>query len=336
MGLWNSYRLRLERKKHRVRSLRKRRELSVVQKRTNQIRPNDILCFSTIRDEHVRLPFFLDYYRKLGVNHFFFVDNDSQDGGREFLETQPDVSVWTTKASYKRSRFGVDWLNGLKHAYAHNHWILSVDVDEFFVYPFCDERPLSALTDWLDASSIRSFGTMLLDMYPKTAIHDAVYEKGTDPLDISNYFDSGNYGVQKNPKYGNLWIQGGPRQRVFFAENPAFAPALNKIPLVKWSRGTVFVSSTHSLLPRGLNLVYDEWGGQKACGVLLHQKFLNLFVQKAEEELARKQHYAASREYKSYAHNLETHKNLWTELSTKYEGWRQLERLGLLSAGNWA
>ena len=33
-----------------------------------------------------------------------------------------------------------------------------------------------------------------------------------------------------------------------------FAPALNKTPLVKWERGHCFVSSTHSLLPRALNV----------------------------------------------------------------------------------
>lgn len=336
MELWQKYKLRVERRRRRIRSLRKLRELDVVVDRTSKVHPKDILIFSTLRNEKPRLAYFLDYYRKLGVNHFFFVDNDSDDGSREYLADQPDASVWTTKASYKRSKFGVDWLNGLKGKYAVGHWVLVVDVDEIFVYPHCDNRPLRALTDWLDAASIKSFGSMLLDLYPKGMVHEAVYTEGQDPVATAPFFDASNYFIERNEKYGNLWIQGGPRMRSFFRKKPQFAPALNKIPLVKWSRGNVFVSSTHNLLPRGLNKVFDEWGGQKACGCLLHTKFLSSFADKATEELRRKQHYAASREYRSYVKNLDSELCLWTEQSTKYTGWQQLEQLGLMSRGNWA
>jgi len=335
MSLWGRYKLRVERKRRRVRSLRKRRELDIVVDRTGAIKPKDILVFSTFRNEKPRLAYFLEYYRKLGVDHFFFVDNDSDDGGREYLADQPDVSLWTTKASYKRSQFGVDWMNGLKSKYANDHWVLVVDPDEFLVYAFCDSRPLRALTDWLDAASIKSFGTMLLDMYPKGKVHEAKYQDGQDPIEVGPYFDSSNYFVERNPKYGNLWIQGGPRMRAFFRNKPQYSPALNKIPLVKWSRGNVFVSSTHTLLPRGLNLVYDEWGGQKPSGCLLHTKFLEMFSHKSVEEISRKQHYAASREYRTYVNSMNSDLNLWTNESTRYEGWKQLESLGLMSRGNW-
>ncbi|MFT5798279.1 MAG: hypothetical protein ACI84R_002344, partial [Candidatus Azotimanducaceae bacterium] len=281
MGAWQSYRLRLQRKRWRLRAFRKRRELSRVANRTDQIREDDILMFCTLRNEKVRLPYFLNYYREMGVNHFLFVDNDSTDGSLDYLAEQSDVSVWHTRASYKRSRFGVDWLNWLQLKYAHGHWALVLDPDEFLVYPFCDTRPLRALTDWLDASSIKSFSAMLLDMYPKGRLDEKPYQSGQNPLEIANWFDSGNYTMSRNKRFGNLWIQGGPRARMFFGDKPEKAPALNKIPLVKWDRRYTYVSSTHMLLPRGLNQVYDEWGGEKASGVLLHTKFLDTFTAKA-------------------------------------------------------
>ncbi|RYG91384.1 glycosyltransferase family 2 protein [Loktanella sp. IMCC34160] len=336
MGLWQSYRLRLRRRRWLVRAVRKRRELSVVADRTEKIRPEDVLVFSTFRNEDVRLPFFLQYYRNMGISHFLMVDNGSSDGGREYLAEQPDVSLWTTDASYKKSRFGVDWLNWLQMKYGHNHWCLVVDPDEFLVYPFCDTRPIQALTDWLDASALRSFGAMLLDMYPKGGLEAQPYGKGQNPLEIANWFDSGNYSISRNPEYRNLWIQGGPRARAFFSETPAAAPALNKIPLVKWDRRFAYVSSTHMLLPRGLNLTYDEWGGEKASGILLHTKFLDTFSAKAEEELNRRQHYANSLEYKAYADGVTRDPDLWCKWSEKYINWRQLEILGLMSKGNWA
>jgi len=336
MSAIGSYRLRLQRKRWRIRALRKRRELTAVNNRTDKIVANDILVFSTLRNERVRLPYFLRYYRNMGVNQFLIVDNGSDDGSAEYLRAQEDVSLWTTDHSYKRARFGVDWLNWLQRKYAHGHWCLVVDPDEFLVYPFCDTRPLRALTDWLDASSIRSFGAMLLDMYPKGKLDAQPYRDGQNPFEIASWFDSGNYMIQKNHQFGNLWIQGGPRARAFFPDKPARSPALNKTPLVKWDKHFTFVSSTHNLLPRGLNLVYDEWGGEKASGCLLHAKFLDTFGAKAEEELKRGQHYANSHEYKAYEARIKQDPDLWCKWSEKYINWRQLEILGLMSKGNWA
>ena len=336
MKVVQRYKLRLERKRFLIRAWRKARDLLLVADRTDLIRPKDVLCFVTLRNERIRLPYFLRYYRDRGVSHFIFVDNDSTDGTREYLAGQGDCSVWTTPASYKRSRFGMDWLNALLREYGHDHWCVVVDPDEFLVYPFCDTRPIPALTDWLESSSIKSFGAMLLDMYPKGPITTQPYSEGQDPFEIACWFDSGNYMIERNWDFGNLWVQGGPRARLFFPDNPERAPALNKIPLVKWDKSYAFASSTHMLLPRGLNLVFDEWGGEKASGVLMHAKFLDTFTTKAREELQRKQHYANSHEYKAYAAGLQQDPNLWCKWSERFINWRQLEILGLMSKGNWA
>ena len=336
MSVLASLRLRWQRKRYLARAWLRRRELGSVVNRTDKIGRDAIIVLSTLRNERVRLPYFLSYYRDLGVDHFLMVDNDSDDGSREYLAAQPDVSLWTTKSSYKASRFGADWLTLLQMRHCHGHWCLTVDPDEFFVYPFCEARPLRALTDWLDASSIRSFSAMLLDMYPKGPIAAQPYSEGQNPFEIAEWFDSANYTISRNNGYGNLWIQGGPRARVFFPETPIAAPALNKIPLVRWDRRYAYVSSTHMLLPRGLNLVFDAWGGEKASGVLLHAKFLDTFAAKAAEEMQRGQHYANSQEYRAYREVLDGQPDLWCKWSEKYINWRQLEILGLMSKGNWA
>lgn len=202
MGLAESYRLRLIRKRLRLRALRKSRELRPIQNRTKSITPGAQLLFCTLRDELVRLPYFFEYYSKLGIDHFLMVDNGSQNGTREFLADQPDTSVWLAKGLYRKSRFGVDWLNFLQSKYAHGHWSLVVDPDEFLVFPYCDSRPLCALTDWLDTGEIRSFSAMLLDMYPKGALEKFHYKSGQNPFEIAKWFDSGNYTIEKKPA---LW-----------------------------------------------------------------------------------------------------------------------------------
>ena len=133
----------------------------------------------------------------------------------------------------------MDWLNRLR-ALGHGHWCLTVDADEFLVYPFCDTRPLRALTDWLDAVVDPAFRPCCWTCIPKGPIQAQPYRDGQNPFEIAQYFDSGNYTISRNSCYGNLWIQGGPRARMFFADRPN-APAMNKIPLVKWHRDYAYV-----------------------------------------------------------------------------------------------
>ncbi|TQS70502.1 glycosyltransferase family 2 protein [Rhodobacteraceae bacterium] len=328
--------MRLKRKRTLIRAFRKRRELKCLVNRTETIKKSDIIVCVCLRNERIRLPFFLRYYREMGAHHFLIIDNDSTDGSAEYLNEQPDVSLWHSKASYKHSRFGLDWQNHLLRKYATGHWVLTVDPDEFFIYPFCDTRPINALTDWLDTYKIRAFPAMLLDMYPKGPIEAEPYREGQNPFEIACWFDSGNYTFSKNHSLRNLWIQGGPRARTFFADTPEKAPSLNKLPLVRWERGYCYMSSTHMLLPRRLNNAYDERGGEKPAGCLLHAKFLSVLTDKVEEELSRGQHYAGSREYMAYARTLGDQGELWCNWSERYINWRQLEILGLMSKGNWA
>lgn len=326
-------RLRAERSYLLARATRKSWDLKSSSNKTELIRSGDLLAAVCARNEMARLPYFLDYYRRLGVSHFLFVDNGSEDGSVDYLAQQPDCSVWVTAKSYRKARFGMDWLNHLLGKYGQGHWVLTVDPDEYFVYPHQDTRPLSAVLEWLDAGNIRNFGATLLDMYPKDPPTKVAYKSGQNPLDFAPFFDPQNYQSRIEKFYFNLWIQGGPRQRMFFHDRPQYAPALNKIPLVKWSKGLAYRSSTHQMLPRSLNVTYSMTNNPRPCGCLLHFKFLDILATKSSEELKRKEHFASSREYRAYAKRLDH--SLWTTDSALYENWRQLSDLGLMSAGDW-
>ncbi len=332
---WRAYRLRWKRRKLLLRAYRKRRQLRAVADRTSTIGKGAILAFVTVRNEGLRLPYFMDHHRKLGVDHFLVVDNQSSDGSREWLRAQPDVSLWVTKAGYKQSRFGLDWMTWLQRRHGDGHWCLSLDADEILIYPYWETRNLQALTGRLEAERRRSFGAMMLDMYPKGPLAGQDYAAGQDPMQVLPWFDGGNYVVQVQPLMRNLWIQGGVRARAFFAGEPRRAPTLNKVPLVRWDRSYAYVNSTHALLPRRLNAVFDAQGGEWLSGVLLHTKFLPVVVEKSREEQKRRQHFANSTLYDGYYDAVSASPDLWCAGSSCYTGWRQLEAMGLMSRGGW-
>lgn len=328
-----AWRLRWKRRRLLFRALRKRRQLRALADRTVAIRAGDILAALTVRNEAARLPHFIDHHRRLGVAHFLVVDNGSTDGTAEFLQDQPDVSVWTTPDSYRLSRFGLDWLTWVMMRHAHGHWCLTLDADEILIYPYWETRNLRALTARLDADGRESMGAMMLDLYPAGPL--STVGASPDPLTHLQWFDGGNLSVRVQPKMRNLWIQGGPRSRLFFADDPRKGPTLNKVPLVRWNRRFAYVNSTHAILPRRLNRVYDEQGGEVLSGVLLHTKFLPVAVEKAAEEKLRGQHFANSSRYDAYYDGLVADPVLWCAASTRLTGWRQLEAMGLMSRGGW-
>ncbi|MDA7963735.1 glycosyltransferase family 2 protein [Ruegeria sp.] len=335
IGWLQKYRLRLKRKRLLWHSVRSRHDLTCLSDRTRLIAPGAILAFTTVRNEITRLPWFFRHYRALGVDHFLMVDNGSDDGTAEYLADQPDVSLWQTDASYRASRYGVHWLTWLQMRYGHGHWTLTVDADELLVYAHHDTASLRDLTAWLQDQGQDAFGALMLDLYPKGPLGTQTYEPDTDPTQILNWFDSGPYRSQRQAPLGNLWVQGGARERAFFADTPRKSPTLNKIPLVRWSRRYVYVISCHSALPRHLNAAYDGPSGATPSGVLLHTKFLPEIIGKSKIEKDRKQHFHDPDQFTDYYDHVASGPDLWTPQSERYTGWADLERLGLMTAGGW-
>ena len=278
------------------------------------------------------MPYFLDYYRKLGVRHFILIDNESTDGLISYVAQASDISVWTTSASYKQANFGLNWTNYLLSKYGSNHWCLTVDPDEFLVYPYCDTRSLAELTTYLDLQKKPSLGTMLVDMYSDRHLSETLYIEGTDPLTICPWFDPIGYTERFDPVTAGTWIQGGPRRRAFFKSNPTLSPSMNKTPLIKWRRSFAYLSSTHAAAPARLNIAHGE--RIEVTGALLHFKFLASFIEKMEEEEKRQQHFG--QEYAIYrSASAENDPMFWTPESRRYHNWQSLVRTGIITRADW-
>lgn len=310
-------------------------DLKCIQNNTNNIKSKDIILFSTLRNESFRIEYFIDYYTKLGVKHFCFVDNGSTDNFMEIVKGRQNCSVWYTEASYKKSKFGMHWLNHLLGKYGSGHWCLTVDPDEFLIYPNIEERNLYELTEFLESEKKENLFCLMLDMYSDKETSQTHCSSGQNPIEAAPYFDSDGYVQHNTSKYWDIFIQGGPRRRVIFKEHPEKAPALNKTPLIKWRWSYTYRSSMHSALPKRLNRAHTH-SSIMPTGCLLHFKFLSVLQEKAKEEIERKEHYDDSVEYKKYHKFMgEDEEILYFSGSKKYKNSAQLIELGLMNRGVW-
>jgi hypothetical protein len=104
--------------------------------------------FGIVRNELYYLPAFLDHYRRLGVVRFVILDDQSDDGSREFLTAQPDVMLLGSARRYGERVFPdqVDtqladvrmvhaWRTLMLKRYSLGRWALLVDADEFLRLP---------------------------------------------------------------------------------------------------------------------------------------------------------------------------------------------------------
>ncbi len=330
-GPWAAYRLRWMRRRLIWRAFRARGALRTVADRTRALGPGDVVLFACVRNEALRLPHFLAHYRALGVRHFVVVDNASTDATPDLLGDAPDVSLWRAAGSYRASRYGMDWIAGLMARHGSGRWCVVADADELLVYPGCDTADLSALAARLDAAGQWALPALMLDLYPRGPVSTARVAPGDDPVAAAPWFDPGPYRMRRQWPLGNAWVQGGPRARAFYAAAPDRAPTLNKFPFVRWHWRQAWVNSTHSALPPRLNRVWPDPGDRRLTGALLHTKYLADAPARAAEERDRGEHFARPALHGAYYGGVAGDPDLWTPASVRYDGWRQLADLGLIS-----
>jgi hypothetical protein len=276
-----------------------------------------------VRNERMRLPFFLSYYRRLGVSRFLLIDNASDDGTLEFLAAQADVSIFSTEESYSASLCGVRWINSILDAHCVGSWALVVDADELFVFPGSDRVDLAWLTNHLDSRKEEGVESFMLDMYSQGPISEARYNAGRPFLEVCPFFDSDSYEYPQHDLYTRVPLLGGPRKRLFWGAGAPRSPFLGKFPLIKWRQGLSFEASTH--LIRGVRL-------SEVTGVLLHFKFFADFESRAHGEAARGEHWDNAHQYKTYADGIGRFPRIsaYYAGSARYRDPDQLVELGLM------
>jgi glycosyltransferase involved in cell wall biosynthesis len=294
-------------------------------------RDDAILLCAVVKDEALRLPYFLEYYRALGVSDFLIVDNGSTDGTDAILDEAPDVVRFHTTASYAASRCGIHWVNALLGTYAHRKWALHVDADELLVLPA--QATLSDVTMALDRDGYTALFCPMLDMYSDRPIGAVTYATGQPFVEATPYCDRHYWEIKPTSldRLGSVQRQfvGGPRHRLIYRHHytpnrwhheavrllaglhnrlirPITGRALSKwapapwsfkTPLAKWSGGKTDTSYINS------HKIHTERTAP-AFGALLHFKYFQDFGDRVQAAIASGEHVNGSAEYHQYARYL--------------------------------
>jgi hypothetical protein len=271
------------------------------------------------------LPYFLEYYRHLGVRRFFVLDNESTDGSTDFLLAQPDVHVFFSPHSYAKNDLGLEWIHSLLAEYGCGHWVVVADADELLVYPGCETLSLPELVGEFEQRGYNALLTFLLDMYAKGPIRKAHYVRGTRFLETCPYFDSDSYTYHLHGESTRVPAIGGVRHRLFWKPNKRKSepPYLPKVPLLKWSKDLKFLVSTHRI--ENVRLA-------PTTGALLHFKLFSDFVRRSIIEVQRQEHWQNAQQYRAYSECLSVDPDLDPiyEGSVRFNESRQLVEMGLL------
>lgn len=301
--------------------------LERIDKNLLEYKQHEIFCFACVRNEYLRLPWFLEFHRRLGVDRFFIIDNGSYDGSTDYLLSQNDVHVFWTTGSYAQSHCGIDWINWLLDEYAVGHWALVLDADELFIYPNCEISQLKLLSSYLDFKQAQGMAAMMLDMYGKNSICKTEIKTGEPFLNVCSYFDGDSYEAPRST--GNnvsLPHRGGVRKRLFWEgkhrELPA--PFLVKHPFVKWRKALNYEASTH---------IIKKIATANISGTLLHFKFFSDFHKCVREEVERKEHWKNGSQYFAYLQTMDDRPDLslYYEGSVQYKNSMQIVKLGFMN-----
>jgi hypothetical protein len=304
-------------------------KLKKIDNRTVLGNSREIRLFGILRNESLRLPYFFQHYKQMGVDRFFLIDNNSVDNSSAIILKEDKTHLFFTNESYMNHW---QWMEYLLETFGKNHWCIVVDIDELFYYPNFDIMPLPSLIKYLEKYKFTSISTLLLDMYADNNILEIEYKETTNPLEVLPFFDTEYYKTAfvfyDNKKLKPFQINayaGGMRERVFGKMNPT--DILSKVPLFKYSDDVYLVQGMHAIT--NTNPADIE-------GVVFHTKFLSDFIGEVQEEVSRKQHYGNAIRYEHYAKTIDKQPklNFYYEKSKKFKDANQLVELGLMKTSN--
>lgn len=160
---------------------------------------DELVVVSLVRDARPYLKSFVEHYFSLGVKHLVFLDNGSTDGTIEALKAHDNVTVLRSELPFK------DYLASMKRylvtRFGRGRWILYVDQDELFDYPYSDVVSLSSLLRYLNEKSYTAVVAQMLDMFSEKPLEGREGSSKNEPLkELYRFYDISRVRIRDKKK----------------------------------------------------------------------------------------------------------------------------------------
>lgn len=255
-----------------------------------ELNSNDVIVIARARNAQPYVAPFINHYLKLGVKHFFLLDNGSSDDTSELARQWDQVTILQTHLPYKE--YKMDFLHFLLNRFGCHCWSIVVDMDEFFDYPFSGLITLPELIQYLDKHQYQAVVGQMLDMFPAELSFGSSSNATQNFISNQIYYDLSDISkhlyhesIQQNEWSNyNIFLHRGIRKRLFGLSDII----LSKFPLIRYSPNWKW-ESIHCL------------SGAKIADfstVIYHYKFRDDFLNVVEDAVKEQQYNRDSHAYK--------------------------------------
>ena len=220
----------------------------------------DVYVLSLVKDGEYYIKSFIDHYSDLGIKHIFLIDNGSLDKTNNIASQYTNVTIF--QCSLPFGEYKLAMRRFLIEMYGRNKWCLSVDIDEYWEYPYQNKITIECFINYLDSFGYTGCLSHQLDLFEKAASLNNNERESTinnlDHYDLSDVFmwwENGNNNECIDPRLkdflnGNVIssnkipiMAGGIRMHLF-----GIIPILTKISLFKFDSSVMpFLKSSHKI-----------------------------------------------------------------------------------------
>ncbi|MBA4115027.1 MAG: glycosyltransferase family 2 protein [Rubrobacter sp.] len=280
---------------------------------------DELVVVCLVRDGRPYVKSFVEHYFSLGVKHIVFLDNGSTDGTVEAARSYENVTILQTELPFKEYKKTLK--RYLVTRFGQGRWILYVDMDELFDYPYSNVVGLDSFLRYLTEKSYTAVVAQMLDMFPEEPLEGRAGNSKDEPLkELHRFYDISRVRIkQRMKKKGRsrnnvveseeiAVYKGGIREIVFNID-----ASLTKHPLM-------FLDDRLKPMegPAPSHWVNNAKVADLMC-VLFHYKFLDGYFHERIARFKREKHLYGPERYKNYLEILDRDASLQVKQKTSKE-----------------
>ncbi len=276
--------------------------------------PDELVVVCPVRDGEPWVRAFIEHHFSLGVKHVVLLDNGSEDDTVAIAREYDSVTVLRTMEPFKTHK--IAFKRYLIKRFGKGRWVLCLDIDEMFDYPYSDVVGLVSLLEYLNRGSYTALVAYILDRFPEKPLLSAAEDTDKPLKELHNFYDISNVteqeyrrDVSKDNVVSNEEIK-VPRGGIQSALTGTLA-LLIRHPLM-------FVDDEIEVMNTSLHWV-NKARVADFTGVIFHYKFVSDLHERAAQAAREESYGGNSARYKKYLAVLEENPDLRIKRETSKE-----------------